>query len=115
MIKMLNLLFLPYGAPPAGCQALLQGKPQSPVPLALEEGSAAAQEPAELFPSCAAGSLSPSHTTGAVAPPTGAHRHCNTTPKYCNVRVKLCKAVVLTGVIRLMQQSVASEAHLSLF
>lgn len=76
--------FLPYVASPAGCQALLLGKPLSPALLALEGGSELVQVPVIWSPSCAAGSLSPSHTADESAHPTGAHRHCNVTRKIFN-------------------------------
>ncbi len=77
MLKALRLRFLPSVVSLVGCQALPPGKPRSLVLLALEGGSGALQVPEAWSPSCAAGSLSPSHTADELTPPTGAQRHCN--------------------------------------
>lgn len=78
VLKKPSLCFSPYAASLVGCQALLLGKPRSLVLLALEAESGTAQGPAVKSLSCAARSLSPSHTADELAPPPGAHRHCNT-------------------------------------
>lgn len=83
--SILDLLASPYVVSLAGCQALLLGKPRSQVLLALAGGSEAVQAPAASSPSCAAGSLSPSHTADEWAPPPGVHRHYSDRYKYFTV------------------------------
>lgn len=95
-----------------GRQALLQGKLQSPVPLALEGGSGAVRVPAASSPSCAAGSLSPSHTADELVPPTDAHRHCNYRREKLTVRVELFMA---GGEFTFTEKSFSSDVKSNVF